>query len=411
MSNDRSTATRDYLKSVPIEIWREIFLQETPFIAVPTILKPHCEFREPDDIPRHGIIVKNQHRRAQLLTICKSFYWLTKSLLYTEVGLAGSTRQDLFITTVSTKTPGLDSPAKWTKFIYLNLSPYYEQSRTIAPPMKLPSIEHNQLSVPLFPQLISLFIFQTLRSTNHVHSPILSVLAARIHTITWQPDIWGYCDESALYLVCSQNPELRRLNLCGPFSRRLRNTATRTTTISSVQHITIERMFANDFNGPPKIKCPSLQSLHVKLSASMEWVGQFIKDCCPNITDLKLAILSPKEPTRPFHIPDDLFTTCTQLKHLSYNASLIFTPREANPSLHHNLASLLLFMYSPTHACNFDMTANYFSRSKFPNISTITLLFGRVFGAKDLEGFRSHAANLFPGVTLEIEVIGKYEQH
>lgn len=75
----------DHLSRLPIEVWREIFILETPFIMTPELFSkgPYDDQWASMSVRIH----KPQIRRGKLLTICKSLYPLIESLLFSEVTL------------------------------------------------------------------------------------------------------------------------------------------------------------------------------------------------------------------------------------------------------------------------------------------------------------------------------------
>lgn len=91
---------KDYLHTLPVELWYKI-MSESTFFGYPYTIDTEISLSYINVCFKDGVI-RAQHDRLQHLTICKELQVVTEPLLFTEVYLEGKSMYDAFMAKAST---------------------------------------------------------------------------------------------------------------------------------------------------------------------------------------------------------------------------------------------------------------------------------------------------------------------
>lgn len=395
--------TVDYLSQLPIEIWRDILLLDAPFIAAESVSnKPdwHC------DIVVERRLQKHQSRRYQLLTICKSLHSLIESLLYTEVNMRAGPKAQRFLRAAYRRQKEGANCIEHTRSVFI----YNGHASDLSDALKLTLGGSSESSagslkitiLSLFPNLRHLYVewlpkAEINDTTDYLHLPLDGI--QNLHTLSWEGIRFN---PLAMRSFSSHASNLVHLNLLSYWAVSEEQNQ-EVITFPSVRSMSFD-LSSIIAGSIPRLQCPSLQLLSLKVDRSQHIVP-FIQLCCPRIVDLHLVSFPSIEKDRKLVIPGDLFTICRHLQRLSFHMDIFNPLTDTSFTTHEKLTNLNLFLFSPTYSPDLAQRLRCFSKETFAHLSSITFIINRVYRRDDLDFFRVVLTELFPKTDLTIRIL------
>lgn len=394
--------TVDYLSQLPIEIWREIFLLDTPFLAAESFSnKPDWH----SDMVAERKLQTHQSRRYQLLTICKSLHSLIESLLYTEVNLRAGPKVKRFIRVAYKRQKQQGNCSEHTRSVFIysghssDLSDGFKLG--LSGPLASSTDSFDVTLLSLLPNLRQLYI-QWLRrpgvddKTDYLQLPLDGI--QNLHTLSWEGMRFN---SPAMRSFSLRASNLIHLNIFSSWSLSEEDNQ-ELITFPSVRSMTFD-LCATTSGLTPRLRCPSLQRLLIRVDR-FQHIVSFIVHCCPRIVDLQLVKPLSTENYHKMVIPGDLFTACKHLQRLSFHIDIFNPLTDDSFTTHEQLKNLTLSLFSPTYSSDLVQRLRCFSKERFPNLSSITFIINRVHRRGDLDFFRVVVAELFPEIDSTLQI-------
>jgi hypothetical protein len=269
----RTAASMDYLSLLPIELWKEIFLQiPTHWSIGSDRSRDPLIFLKKFGFGLRGTI-RAQSERAKLLGICKSLMPLAESILFSEVCLTSIAKITSFASVATAVREGGYRRGDLTRriSIYLVTSEFEHVLASDSLKMACPNL-----------------------ATLHVFSDDIPVVAWQAWMDHWKEDIKVFTwtdfrlSFDDMFTVASHFIRLTSLDL-GSFTVFQSTTSTQTYTFPSVRRLVLNRLCLQRFD-ISKLTCPSLEWLSVNIPAHIpiHKIDEFVQRHSDTVTGLDI---------------------------------------------------------------------------------------------------------------------------
>lgn len=394
-SKDRiSKSLMDYVGRLPVELWREIFLLESPFI--------NSEDLKLSDMITWPGRLKTQERRYLMLSICRSFYPLVKQLLYTEVLICGNMRLSKFVHAVNDRRNQRNNGAEHIKRMFLwGLSVEYIGSKF-----------QIHFADTFTSQLTKFSIFDTSPNLNYLnlsdvrwpqHSlgfpTSFSPVASNLQTLHFNSRIF---DTGILSLLTIYASNLKHLYI----SMSMDDTQDQAEQPNLPSLRLLNLGLLHPAAVVPRIQCPSLRHLVLAVRHSNQIVAA-IQQYGSTITELEIMKHSGDSWLELLPLPINLFDVCSHLKKFTFTVNKIDIPPDLIITRNTNLEALTLLMTSPQWSPEIEKLLQFFSTRRFINLTYVAVYVPGPCTEEELRPLRSVLSNAFPEIDPVVR-IGPY---
>lgn len=343
----------DHLSRLPIEIWCEIFIFEAPFIMTPELFSNGFD-NDGWNITSERMR-KLQHRRRELLTICKSLYPLLERLLFTEITLDYALereRVEFFLIRANCGVkPGI-------------LASEYIKSALVSYDLTIRILD-------LCPNLVHLYampIWVKMSTFTRPRLPFygtynLEMLRVDEEGLNWEE----------LAQLSPLIPNLTRLRLKHSWNVQDPNLVLEFPHLRSLR---LDLPFRNSTGLFPRFQSPSLRYLGLTIPETVPILSA-VRQCPSSIVDLELRCELYRQDTGQPTSPEDIFILLPSVKKLTLDLNTIgrrmSLPLVATWIPNKQLQALTLHGRLLDIKTNTEEKLSYFSRDRFINLSYVNV--------------------------------------
>lgn len=389
-SCENSTSKMDYLSWLPIEIWREILLFDTPFMDIEEM--DYSSFQADMAVKVNRRLREIQSRRHQLLTICKSLYPLVESLLYSSVILPRDRETRQFMAALETKQRRGECPSIYIQVFSISIEHFPSYGS-----LELLEYHHTNVAVDItstfvWPNLKHLFLKGPQLIYGYSFETPLRNRTKKLSDPT-------YLDENVLARFSARAPNVKHLSVVNYLQA---GDQTQMPEFPSLLSLDFD-MGLNPTN-MPHLSCPSLVALSLKITCS-EGLLSGIRQYASTIEELKVTLSSHLfTPSSEIILPNEIFSQCQKLKKLTLDIFHIELPQPFPDMLYAKIKTLVLFFRLPMDSEELVGRLNFFSKKRFTNLSSITIKV--IFDDPvDLDSLRLVLSEIFPQIDCVVDVL------